>query len=154
GMDSGWSAAMEQRSTHYESLAPGTYRFFVRAISHDGVSPSAMVSFRVYGPIWNRTWFIVIVVAMLLALGYAFYRWRLARQLELERVRLRIAADLHDDVGSSLSRIAILSDVASREVDAGHPVGERLSEIADAARNVVDTAGDIVWSIDPRRDDL
>jgi len=153
-MDAGWSAPMAQRSIRYASLAAGRYRFSVRAISADGVSPSATVTFRVYGPIWKRAWFLALAVTLLAAFGYALYRWRLARHLEIERVRLRIAADLHDDVGSSLSRIAILSDVASREVDAGRPIVERLEEIAQAARNLVDTAGDIVWSIDPRRDDL
>lgn len=154
GVDTDWSAPIDQRSIRYAGLDAGSYRFEVRALTSDGVSPPATVTFRVLGPIWKRGWFLALTAALLVALGYAIHRWRLARRLEVERVRLRIAVDLHDDVGSSLSRIAILSDVVSREVDAGRPVGERLGEISQTARDLVDTTGDIVWSIDPRRDDL
>lgn len=153
-VDSEWSTPVEQRSIRYIGLGAGSYRFLVRAISADGVSPSAVVTFRVYAPIWKRTWFIVAAAVLLIALARAVYRWRLRRQLELDRVRLRIAADLHDDVGSSLSKIAILSEVALREVDTERRVTDRLEEISRTARNLVDTAGDIVWSIDPQRDDL
>jgi len=74
--------------------------------------------------------------------------------IELERVRTRIAADLHDDIGSGLSRIAILSEVARRQVSADTPVGEPLSVIAGASRDLVDSMSDIVWAINPNKDQL
>lgn len=71
--------------------------------------------------------------------------------IEVERLRLRIAADLHDDVGSSLTQIAILSEVARRDLGDG-PAAGRLDKIAEGARELAATVSDIVWSIDPERD--
>jgi signal transduction histidine kinase len=70
----------------------------------------------------------------------------------MERVRTRIASDLHDDIGSSLSQIAILSEVArTSAVDNPH-VAQPLERIARLSRESVDAMGDIVWAIDPNRD--
>jgi signal transduction histidine kinase len=80
-------------------------------------------------------------------------RARLRRVREIERIRTRITNDLHDDVGSTLSQIAILSEVARREVEASGPRGT-LSHIADVSRDLVDSMADIVWAIDPKRDHL
>ncbi len=88
-------------------------------------------------------------------IAFSLYRYRVRQLLELERVRTRIATDLHDDIGASLSRVAILSEVV-RQQNRGHN-GEsegRLAEIANSARELVDSMSDIVWSVDPRRDDL
>ena len=87
--------------------------------------------------------------------SFAAHRYRVARLLALERVRMRIAADLHDDIGGSLSRISIQSEVACREA-AALGISQRAgsTDIADSARGLVDALGDVVWSVDPRRDDL
>jgi signal transduction histidine kinase len=69
-------------------------------------------------------------------------------------MRKRIAADLHDDLGASLTRIAILSEVAARRAGETGDVHARLLEIAGSAREAVDAASDIVWSTDPDRDEL
>lgn len=85
----------------------------------------------------------------------ALRRSREERLAELERVRKRIATDLHDDVGSSLTRISLLSEVARREVGAiDASLDEPLSAIADLSRELVDSMSDIVWAINPARDHL
>ena len=76
----------------------------------------------------------------------------LARLLELERVRTRIAADLHDDIGAGLSRMAILSEVVKRSIGGGgggNPT-PMLTEIADSARGLLQSMREIVWAIDPQ----
>jgi signal transduction histidine kinase len=100
----------------------------------------------------GTAWFLV-VAASLAAAGFAAARLRANRLLALERVRARIAADLHDDIGSSLSRIAILSEVARRKVPPGE-ADTLLGEIAETARSLVGSMSDAVWSIDPAQDDL
>jgi signal transduction histidine kinase len=105
--------------------------------------------------VWARLWFRALVAAALMALAAAAYRARVASLLAMERVRTRIAADLHDDLGSTVSRMAILSEVAKRQVEATHAEAARvLEEIGTSARELLDTTGDIVWAIDPRRDDV
>lgn len=82
-------------------------------------------------------------------------RNRRARVQQAERIRARIAADLHDDIGSALSRLSILAEVIKRQIAAsgGEPL-PLLDDMADTARGMLDGMSDIVWSIDPRRDDL
>ena len=77
------------------------------------------------------------------------------RLRELERVRTRIATDLHDDIGSSLSQIAILSEVVRQRMgNGGSPVSEPLALIANSSRELVDSMSDIVWAINPKKDHL
>ena len=157
GADADWGAPTPQRSVNYARLAPGRYRFLVRAVNSDGVfsSDPAVITFRILPPFWSRWWFLTLVAIGLTFVFYALYRYRVARLVELERVRTRIATDLHDDIGSSLARMAILSEVAKRRVeDSANESVSILTEIAESARGVVASMSDIVWAIDPRRDDL
>jgi PAS domain S-box-containing protein len=76
------------------------------------------------------------------------------RLAELERVRQRIATDLHDDVGSSLTRISLLSEVVRRQVEGDVALVGPLASIADLSRQLVDAMSDIVWAINPSKDHL
>ena len=157
GSDGNWSALTEQRTVNFASLSPGRYRFFVRAVNSEGVASAqpALVSFRILPPIWQRWWFLILVALSLIALGYAAYRVRLRRLIELERVRTRIASDLHDDIGSNLSLIAGLSEVLGQQArQADSQIAERLSVIANASRQSVEAMGDIVWAVNPKRDNV
>ena len=160
GGDGDWSAPSEGRSVNYARLAPGSYQFMSRAINQEGTMSSepALFRFRILPPLWQRWWFLASAATLGGLLGYALYRYRVARLLELERVRTRIATDLHDDIGASLSRVAILSEVVKRQIGAPTVSGEHsillLTEIADSARGLVESMREIIWAIDPRRDDL
>ncbi len=155
GADDGWSAPTSQRTVSYARLAPGHYRFMVRAMNLDGLvsSKPAVVSFSILPPLWARWWSITLAAITLTFISYALYRYRVARLLELERVRTRIATDLHDDIGAGLSRIAVLSEVA-RHQSGDSAVNDRLSVIASASRELVDSMSDIVWAVNPQRDQL
>lgn len=155
GVDREWSPATDQRSVNYASLAPGGYRFLVRAINEDGLTSSlpAQIEFRVLPPIYLRWWFIALVATVLGLGAYALYRYRVARLVELERVRTRIATDLHDDVGASLSLVAMLSEVARQQAARGDTKAlESLASIAAVARELIDSTSDIVWAVNPRKD--
>jgi signal transduction histidine kinase/ligand-binding sensor domain-containing protein len=158
GADRDWSALTLQRSVTFANIAPGSYRFMVRAVGTDGTVSNhpAMLSFTILPPIWQRWWFLTLAALVMIAIAYTLYRYRLAQLLRVERVRTRIATDLHDDIGASLSRVAILSEVVKQQTASGdgHESAGLLTEIADSARGLVDSMSDIVWSIDPRRDDV
>lgn len=85
----------------------------------------------------------------------ALRRSREERLAELERVRRRIATDLHDDIGSSLTQISILSEVIQQKSGSNEsPSSEPLSMIARSSRELVDAMSDIVWAINPQKDHL
>jgi ligand-binding sensor domain-containing protein/two-component sensor histidine kinase len=155
GADSEWSPPSLLRSVNYANLSPDSYRFLVRAINSEGVASSrpASIAFLILPPIWMRWWFQLLAAAVAGATIYWLHHYRVTRLLELERVRTRIATDLHDDIGSSLSQIAILSEVANRQVDRTNPqLAAPLNDIAGISRELVDSMSDIVWAIDPEQD--
>jgi signal transduction histidine kinase len=123
----------------------------VRAINSEGTAtePPASVDLLVITPVWRRWWSLLLMGTALAAAVYALHSWRVRDALELERVRTRIATDLHDDVGASLSQVAIMSEVASRHAEADR---QTLQEIADTSRAVLQSMSEIVWTVDPRHD--
>jgi ligand-binding sensor domain-containing protein/signal transduction histidine kinase len=159
GVDKEWSAPTDQRTVN-TNLAPGTYRFLVRAVSADGTTTPnpASVSFTILRPLWQRWWFLTLAALLVASAVYAVLRYRFARALELERVRTRIATDLHDDIGASLTQIAILSEVVNQRIGTNgakaSSVIEPLKMIAGTSRELVDSMSDIVWAINPRKDHL
>ena len=156
GADKDWGPPTEDRTVNYSRLSSGDYRFLVRAITSNGAisAAPAIVEFRILPPLWLTWWFISLVAIVVALAVYAVYRYRVSRLLELERVRIRIATDLHDDIGSSLSQVSALSEVVNRRVGHDPTVTEPLSTIADLSRDLVDSMNDIVWAINPRRDRL
>ena len=155
--DEKWSEPTDQRSVNFASLSPGRYRFLVRAISADGLVSAvpASLDFRIAPPIWRRWWSLTAVALLLSMTIYALHQMRVARLLELERVRTRIATDLHDDIGSSLTQIAILSEVAERRMtNRIQPWSNRISRVSTISRELVDSMSEIVWAINPRHDRL
>jgi signal transduction histidine kinase len=111
------------------------------------------VAFTVRPPFWRSTWFLAAVALAAAAALYLAHRARVGRAVAIERVRTHIATDLHDDIGASLSQIAILNEVALARAGAGADAARPLLEsAAQSARELVDTMSDIVWSVDPRRD--
>jgi glucose-6-phosphate-specific signal transduction histidine kinase len=84
----------------------------------------------------------------------ALRRSREERLAELEQVRRRIATDLHDDIGSSLTQISILSEVMRQRTGRDDSPNGPLSMIARSSRELVDAMSDIVWAINPQKDHL
>ena len=157
GGSNDWSQLADQRTVNFAHLAPGHYRFLVQAVNADGVTSArpASFSFTILPPLWQRWWFLTLAALLTTSAIYALYRYQLTQKLKVERVRTHIAADLHDDIGANLTRIAILSEVAHRQLQ---PVSEHLasplSSIATISRESVASMGDIVWAINPNRDSL
>lgn len=294
GSDQDWKPLTDQRTVNYANLAPGTYRFLVRAVSAYGTvsqSPATM-DFTILPPLWQQWWFLTLAAILIAVMIFAFERYRASRVkvikesedrfrtlaetasdaiitidedstiifvnpaaesvfgytvaemmgsnltmlmpeylrhlhqagfnkyietgkrhlsweaielpglhksgreipleisfgeftrnerhfftgvarditerkraeealirsreerlIEIEQVRRRIATDLHDDIGSSLTQISILSEVARRELR-DQSSQRPLSMIASASRELVDSMSDIVWAINPQKDHL
>ena len=155
GRDAAWSAPTEQRTIHYANLSPSAYTFSARAINSDGLASPipATVRFTILPHLWQQWWFIALAAACLAAIAYAAYRYRVKRLVEVANIRASIAADLHDDIGANLTRIAILSEVAQRQLGSSSEEGP-LPSIARISRESVSAMSDIVWAINPERDSV
>jgi signal transduction histidine kinase len=156
GFDADWQAPQRQRQVRYTNLNPGQYTFAVRAANRNGSwSLPARFVMAIAPPFWQTWWFILVVVAVVVSVLSVAYRYRVRQLLNVERMRTRIAADLHDDIASSLSSVALYSDVIQRELqDAPEEVRMLLHRIRDISREVMESIGLIVWAVDPRRDEL
>lgn len=156
-----WSPPSTNRSILLAGLPPGPHRLEVRAVTGPAQPGGevAEVAFEVLPPLWRRAWFLATVGLALAVAVWAGHRYRIGRLLAVERVRTRIASDLHDEVGASLSRIGILAEVGKLRLDGDETTGAAeagglLSEIGETSRELSEEMSDIVWSLDPRRDDL
>jgi streptogramin lyase/signal transduction histidine kinase len=145
-----------ERTVNFSNLSPGNYVFEVRAVSADRIySAPAVFPFSISSPLWQQWWFLLSISGLFAGLVYLFYRNRLLRLLEVERMRTRIATDLHDDIGANLTKIAILSEVAhQRFARTTEGADEILPSIAEISRESVSAMGDIVWAINPKKDTL
>ncbi|MEM7356848.1 MAG: two-component regulator propeller domain-containing protein, partial [Acidobacteriota bacterium] len=152
-----WSYPSANRSLALADLGPGEHRLQLSAAEDPEQGEPAWLTIVVAQPVWRRAWFLALV-AVALAIGLvATHRTRLRRALAVERIRTRIAADLHDDLGASLSRISLLSKAAHSRLPASSNASElpeMLEQIGATARQLTGRAREIVWSLDPRFDDL
>lgn len=155
GIDANWSQPTSQRSISYAQLPPGRYRFEVKGSNADGAwnEIPAVFSFTINRPFYKSWWFYVLLVAVAALLLYALYRYRLQKAIELEKMRTRIATDLHDDIGATLSSISMYSDALKNQVKEKLPHLEPvLNKMGESSREMVTGMSDIVWAINPEND--
>ncbi|OQB90903.1 MAG: Sensor histidine kinase LiaS [Verrucomicrobia bacterium ADurb.Bin122] len=167
GIDQSWVEAGNRRTAFYSRLPAGTYRFRVIACNNDGVwnTEGATLSFTVAPFFWQTWWFIgACSLAASVAIA-AFARHisrrrmqrkieRMERQHEIERERARIAQDIHDDLGASLSRIAMLSQPGRGALTEPAHTTAMLARIYNTARDLTRSLDEIVWAVDPKHDTL
>ncbi len=84
----------------------------------------------------------------------SLYQKDLDRQLMLERERARISQDMHDDIGASLSRISMMSDLVKNIPGIVGEAKPWLSQISDTSRGVTEEMNQIIWALNPRNDTL
>jgi ligand-binding sensor domain-containing protein/two-component sensor histidine kinase len=145
-----------QRSVRYSALMPGEYIFEVRARNNDAQwsTSTARINLTVLAPFWLQWWFIgLVVLAIIGIVAFIYHFYRVRKMVEIERMRVRIASDLHDDVGSALTEIALQSDFL-QTMDVGDSLQESLQQIGTQSRKIVSSLDDIVWSIDARNDTM
>jgi streptogramin lyase/two-component sensor histidine kinase len=154
GFDDAWIESAGDRSANYTNLDPGDYTFRVKAASADGYwsTDEAMLAFTVAPPFWRTWWFVATALVVCISIMYGLHRYRLAQSLKVERLRNKIASDLHDEVGSNLTRISIYSELLQSGASSPAQSVSYLKNISDMSREIVSTMSDIVWSIDNQND--
>jgi signal transduction histidine kinase len=151
GQDNEWSRLTEHNDVAFD-LKPGNYTFKVAAKNADGVwsRRPAVFHFVINSPFWQTWWFIVLAAVIIMYAAYSAYRYKLSKMLALELLRNKISTDLHDDIGSTLSSISILSEVAAREKE--QKSKRILAEIHERSHSLMEKMDDLVWSISTRND--
>ena len=154
GADNDWNVLSERGFVEYASLRPGRYTFKVRAAML-GIEPGeeTSLSFRISPAYYQSVWFYLLIAITVFALLYTFHKFRMRQVIKMERMRMRIASDLHDDIGSTLSSISMLSEMASRQ-DKEAILVKALNKIGENSRNVLNSMDDIIWSVNPQNDSL
>jgi ligand-binding sensor domain-containing protein len=155
GFDATWQPARNQRQARYTHLPAGEYEFEVCARNpHTAWSAPVHFAFIITPPLWNRWWFIGLCGSACAGIVVLVVRTRVSRLLEIERLRSRIARDLHDEIGSNLSSIAMASDLLGRHTEFGEKERGKLAEISSVALGTVKNMKDIVWLIKPGNDSI
>jgi ligand-binding sensor domain-containing protein len=156
GVDTAWIYPVGRRYASYTNIDPGSYMLRIRGSNNDAIwnEQGLSIPIAISPPFWATWWFRSL--AALLAVGsmYGAYRYRVWKLLEMERMRLRIASDLHDDIGSSLGSIALITDMVRKTLPPGQKSGQQLLDASSAARRTADSLRDIVWLISPDHDKL
>ncbi len=164
GLERNWVYSGTRRFASYPNLDPGKYVFRVKGSNNDGVWNEAGTSIAIIiSPPWWKTWWFRIpsLLILLVSIGgtirYVEMK-KIKRKIEmleqeraLERERTRISRDMHDEVGSSLSEIAILSELAKKKPEEAE---QRVQEISERAAEIIDSVGEIVWAMNPQNDKL
>lgn len=154
GYDKEWKDG-SLRFVNYTNLPHGNYIFKVRAANDEGVwsNETTQLQFYVTQAFYKAWWFYALLGAVLLFALLFYYRIRINRILELQKLRNNISRDLHDEVGSTLSGISILSTSVINNLDQ-QPLKtkEWVQQIGKDAQNMLNVMDDIVWSINPKMD--
>ncbi len=164
GLEDGWRDIGGQRAMSYEAVPPGQFRFHMTAANADGVwnKTGAVIAVEVLPHFWETAWFRtgVALFAMTLAAGIGWLiararmrgrMLRLKAQTARETERARIAQDLHDDLGASLTEISLLAHLAAEDETSD---ATSLPEIAVKTQALVGALDEIVWAMNPRHDTL
>jgi signal transduction histidine kinase/ligand-binding sensor domain-containing protein len=167
GLEKEWVEARTGRSADYSYLQPGAYTFHVIGCNNDGLwnESGATLAFTVMPAFWQTWWFrvgavgagaaLVSVVALSLARRRLRARMELLeRQRGIERERSRIARDIHDDLGASLTHITMLSQSVRGELSALPQAAADMDQIYGTARELTRAMDEIVWAVNPKHDTL
>lgn len=156
GLDKEWQKTNAPSYASYSNLTPGHYLFKIKTRNSNGIeSAIASFPFTIQTPFWQAWWFYILAAVAVLGIFYIFYRTRINRLTALYQLRSKISKDLHDDIGTALSSISIMSAVAHKKIDSQPEEAKYVAtKIENTSRNMIGAISDMVWSINPDIDTL
>jgi two-component sensor histidine kinase len=154
--DRSWSNLGTENSVRFVNIPSGSYRLRVKGANNDSVwsTTEATFNFRIYPPWWRS---LLAYIGYILVIGlaiYLTYRVRVVRLKALERLRMNIAGDLHDEIGTGLSSIALQTELLTRTAHSATEQANALADIVKTARNLADSTRDVVWVLAPQHERL
>ncbi len=165
--ENGWTEAGKERVARYPKLPPGQYTFCVTACNEDGVWNEAgnVLSITVLPPFWRTWWFLaastVCLLGLIVAMVHFISTQKLQRQVErlrqqeaLEKERARIARDIHDQLGASMTQLSLLGELVEADKDSPADVAAHAQQISQTSRDTTRVLDEIVWTVNPSNDTL
>ena len=156
GFDKDWHQVTAlQRYGSYTNLDPGNYLLHVKAANDVGKwnEKAASINIIIKPPYWMTWWFRTAAVIFIFSIFFGLYRIKIKRIIEIEKLRFRIASDLHDEVGASLTSLSIQTQLLNSELDKKR-LDQKIGIIEELSRKVIGMMSDVVWSIDSRNDSM
>lgn len=156
GYDTYWIEAHDEQEAIYTNLSPKKYVFQVKSANGNGEwnKVSAKLNIEINPPIWQTWGAYLLYLAIISTIIYYYIRFRVQSRLqkirELEAVRLRISSNLHDDVGTILSGLAMQSQMMALTTKGTEK--ESLLQLSDMSHEAMERMRDTVWAIDSRKD--
>ena len=158
GLEKDWQYVdAKLRIASYTNLSPGQYKFIVKGSNSDRIwnKNGTSVIITILPPFWKTWWFISLCILVGGTIIYYFSTVRIKNLLAIERLKTKLAADLHDNIGAGLTEISILSELAEKRLNGKHEKNiNDLKKISEKARLLVDSMSDIVWVVNPKKDTL
>lgn len=158
GFEKDWNNALNRTTVNYTNVPPGHYRFLLKAANQTGqwVYEARPVAITIRPPFWRTVWFWMLAGAGFFTSVYFFYRYRMNQLKRVLEVRDKISRDLHDEVGATLSGIALYSNLARRQLSLKkeNETGNSLHVIEQSASEMVNKLNDIVWAVNPKYDSV
>ncbi|MCM4172617.1 hypothetical protein DHD32_14085 [Arenibacter sp. TNZ] len=157
GVNKDWVKAERDLAATYTTMPSGKYTFQVKCMNLQGLEPdeTTSINFRILPPFYRTWWFISFILFAVLGVTYFIYLLRVSRILAVENLRNKVARDLHDDMGSTLSTINILSSMAKSKMNCDTVTSSSyLTKITDNSQRMMEAMDDIVWSIKPDNDNM
>lgn len=153
GTHKNWVETKENHA-RFDKLAPGHYVFIVKGTNGFGIQSAneERIEFSIKPPFTQSIWFLISLFTGLFAALFSFFKYREMQAGKMHRLRLSIARDLHDEMGSTLSNILMMSELEI--LKSGEGSNKTLEKVAVKIREVMDSMSDIVWSINPQHDRL
>jgi signal transduction histidine kinase len=146
----------DNRTITFTILNPGEYTLWIKAANNDGVWNNFGRSLKliITPPYYSTWWFRIAAFAVLLLIIFVIYEIRLKRLLDIERTRIRIAGNLHDDVGGALSSIQYFAKALGRDTIDTSQKDKFTNLIIECTTDAQDKIKDIIWTVNPEEDDL
>jgi signal transduction histidine kinase/ligand-binding sensor domain-containing protein len=167
GWDPDWIYSGTLNQVRYNKLPAGDYLFMIKAANGAGTwnENAYTVSITIHAPFWKTWWFytligIVFTASVILVTRYVFQNRLkekirlLEKQRAVEAERNRISKDMHDEIGSGLTRIALMTELMNTSQQLTTDAKQNVDEIAASTRKLVETMSEIIWALNPQNDKL
>ncbi|MEO6683886.1 MAG: two-component regulator propeller domain-containing protein [Ginsengibacter sp.] len=165
GWDANWVAS-DNRTARYSNLPPGKYSLRLKVSNSAGVwSEEEKIHILIQPPFWKRSWFLITLSLVLIGV-VAFITYEIAQtkserklrlleqKIALDAERNRISADMHDEIGSGITHIALLSELIQKQHKEEIDFKKDINIIATSARKLVQTMSEIIWALNPQNETL